>query len=520
VQNHHLSPRTFITAVLFFVTASFSTFSFAFSSHSVARSTWSLFSIPADPGNAGTIQALFGDNLPPDSYGSTGNWVVYGYNANQNTFSELAINDRLAANTSYWIIQDVADSIELDVPDTLIPLEGSVIPGCPTGLTCAAQTLLGDAAVGKWNLTGISKDTGTSFGDTRFQASNTACADGCTPEQASAAGIIGAAYRYNGTGYDVVAASTVLQPWEGVWISVLAGTSTVSWVLPIGTDTPPPPPPPDPDPEPDPVNAELDMIRLLMQGSYGPTVADIESGIEMGGPAAWIDAQMALPVEVHLPIVRQLFPDIKEKGRQRGRYQAFWERSLRAEDQLRQRVAFALSQIFVISDKAGVLTASGNQVANYYDVLLKNSFGNFRQLLEEVTLNTAMGRYLSMLGNDKPNADTGRRADENYAREMMQLFSIGLVGLNIDGSEREGEVTYTQPDVENLARALTGWYWDVDRWRANSGYRPNDLDALERPMVVFPDHHDRLVKQLNKIWQWCSTFCSTIQTWARLSASN
>ncbi len=246
------------------------------------------------------------------------------------------------------------------------------------------------------------------------------------------------------------------------------------------------------DPGPDPVDAEVDMARLLMQGSFGATVAEIDNGLDMGGPAEWIDAQMALPAEVHLPIVRQLYPDPNEVGRQRGRYRAFWERTLRAEDQLRQRVAFALSQIFVISDKSGKLTAKGNQVANYYDVLINNSFGNFRQLMEDVTLNTAMGRYLSMLGNDKPDNETGKRADENYARELMQLFTIGLVGLNLDGSEREGEVTYTQDDVANLARVFTGWYWNENepRWRANTNYRPNDLDALERPMVAFPDHHD------------------------------
>jgi len=253
-----------------------------------------------------------------------------------------------------------------------------------------------------------------------------------------------------------------------------------------------PAPDPEPDPEPDPISAEIDMSRLLMQGTFGPTVADIKNGLELGGPAQWIDAQMAKPAEVHLPMVRRLFPTLDPVGRQRGRYQAFWERSLRAEDQLRQRVAFALSQIFVISDKSGKLSARGNQVANYYDVLINNSFGNFRQLLEDVTLNTAMGRYLSMLGNDKPDNETGKRADENYAREVMQLFTIGLVGLNLDGSERSGEATYTQDDVENLARALTGWYWneDVPRWRANSNYRPNDMDTLERPMVAFPDHHD------------------------------
>jgi len=238
------------------------------------------------------------------------------------------------------------------------------------------------------------------------------------------------------------------------------------------------------------------MARILMQGSFGPTGSDIEDGLAMGGPAQWIDAQMALPAELHLPKVMPLLPTYKnasgetEPDRQRARYRVFWEQTLGADDQLRQRVAFALSQIFVISDKSGKLTRDGHRVADYYDVLVRNAFGNFRQLLEEVTLSSSMGGYLSMLGNDKPDASTGKRADENYAREVMQLFTIGLVGLNLDGSERSGNVTYTQPDVENLARALTGWGFNVGGWRPSSSRPGRESPALLQPMVAFPDHHD------------------------------
>ncbi len=248
----------------------------------------------------------------------------------------------------------------------------------------------------------------------------------------------------------------------------------------------------DPGPEPEPVDAELDMTRLLMQGSFGPTIADIENGLQLGGPAEWIDAQMALPAGLHLPIATRLWPEgTSEPSRQRGRYQAFWQQAIRSDDQLRQRVAFALSQIFVVSDKAAQLQRRGNLVAKYYDILVQHSFGNFRQLLNDVTLSPAMGRYLGMLGNEKPDESIGIRADENYAREVMQLFTIGLVGLNLDGSERAGEVTYTQSDVENAARALTGWYWDTGEpeWKF-ARYRPNEFKILEAPMVAYPQHHD------------------------------
>ena len=102
---------------------------------------------------------------------------------------------------------------------------------------------------------------------------------------------------------------------------------------------------------------------------------------------------------------------------------------LKSNDQLRQRVAFALSEIFVISD-AENFSDQQLALANYYDILIRYSFGNFRTLLTEVTLNPIMGEYLSLKGNQKPIPDENIRPDENYAREIMQLFTIGLVELN------------------------------------------------------------------------------------------
>jgi len=281
-----------------------------------------------------------------------------------------------------------------------------------------------------------------------------------------------------------------MQPWDGFWLEVLSEAQSPVWLLPL-LDAPD-------DPVVDPGGnvspAERDASRLLTQATFGPTDRAIEEVMELGGPAAWIDAQMALPPRFHLPIVKQQFPDMQD--RQAGRYSAFWTRALRSPDQLRQRVAFALSEIMVISERDGSLRANGNMVAAYYDVLLTHAFGNYRDLLEAVTLNPAMGIYLSMLGNDKPDNETGRRADENYARESMQLFSIGLVELNNNGTERSGaEPTFTQDDVENLARAFTGWSWDVPTWKPSprSGWRPN-RNTMERPMKAFAEHHDTDVK--------------------------
>ena len=124
-------------------------------------------------------------------------------------------------------------------------------------------------------------------------------------------------------------------------------------------------------------------------------------------------------------------------------------------DQLRQRVAFALSQIMVVSE-VGALRQMPYGLASYYDLLVENAFGNFRDLLEEVTLHPAMGVYLSMLGNQKPDTERNISPDENYARELMQLFTIGLVELNVDGTLRtdaQGEEipTYDQNIIEGFA---------------------------------------------------------------------
>ena len=469
-----------ITRWLVLLTLLVSSNSYALSTHTLKRGDWSLISIPADPGTSGTVQQLFADDLPASSYGPTGEWLIFAFDATDNAYRTLSLSDRLEAGAGYWIIQNVVDSVELDLPDSLTAPTGTTTPGCPDNNLCTTVPVIGSASAVQWNLLGASVDTPTNVSDTRFDLAGGTCATGCGLADAISAGLVGnPPYRYTGTAYEAITETSILQPWDGFWIPVLAN-ATFSWNVPVGDDNNPASPL---------TPAEQDAARLLMQASFGPTDTDINSVIDLGGPAAWVDAQLALPVERHLPIVKQLFPDTEDD--QEGRYEAFWRRALRANDQLRQRVAFALSQILVISDSRDSIKEHGNLAAAYYDILLNNAFGNYRTLLQQVTLSPAMGLYLSMIGNDKPNAETGLRADENYARELMQLFSIGLVNLNIDGTEQPGSTTYTQSDVENLARVFTGWYWDVEQWRRNSryGWRPNRV-TLERPMIVFPEHHD------------------------------
>lgn len=157
-----------------------------------------------------------------------------------------------------------------------------------------------------------------------------------------------------------------------------------------------------------------------------------------------------------------------------------WRKLISAPDVLRQRVALALSEIFVISMNGLEVNWRGLLTAAYMDVLEQHAFGNYRALLEAVTLSPAMGAYLNLRGNQKEDARTGRLPDENYARECMQLFSIGLVQLNADGSAKLGSdgrplETYAQAQISDLARVFTGWEYD--------GASSTDPAYVRRPMV-------------------------------------
>ena len=142
-----------------------------------------------------------------------------------------------------------------------------------------------------------------------------------------------------------------------------------------------------------------------------------------------------------------------------------WNQLMTAPDAVRKRLALALSEFFVVSLTGLDFAWRSHAMAHYWDTLARHALGNFRELLEDVTLNPAMGHYLNTKGNQKENAATGRVPDENYAREVMQLFTIGLVQLNADGSEKTGAngqrlETYTQSDVTQLARVFTGYDFD------------------------------------------------------------
>lgn len=206
-------------------------------------------------------------------------------------------------------------------------------------------------------------------------------------------------------------------------------------------------------------HSDAEAARFLTQATFGPTLPEI-SRLRAIGYNAWLADQAAQPASHE----RQYMEDQAAAGLdvyQSARQEAWWRHAITGSDQLRLRVAFALSELLVVSDESGDAGGQPIPMAHYYDVLTDNAFGNYRSLLEQVTLSPIMGHYLSMFKNQKPDADANIRSDENYAREVMQLFSIGLVRLNVDGSLQlsggQPVPTYNQETIRGFAHVFTGW---------------------------------------------------------------
>ena len=236
--------------------------------------------------------------------------------------------------------------------------------------------------------------------------------------------------------------------------------------------------------------------RFLSQATYGYNDADIAAVQTAGSYEAWIDAQFALPPS-------NTYTDVYQKRNVSDpnsstyvgdlMFNSWWKTSMTAPDQLRQRVAFALSEILVISE-SGPLDDRAEALSSYYDLLIKHSLGvngdlvnypgNFRALIEAATLQYGMGRYLDMLRNDKPNKSTGLIPNENYAREIMQLFTVGLNRLHPDGSlllNSKGlpVPTYDQDAIVGIAHVFTGWDYGYDgALRTTFGANTNYIRAM------------------------------------------
>jgi len=279
---------------------------------------------------------------------------------------------------------------------------------------------------------------------------------------------------------------------------------------------------------------DQDIARFLTQATYGPTPALIDNlrtrvtnagGNRITAYSQWIDEQFALSpvsleaytraannqaISIYLNHVVPPNPDYEPDYHNRRR--GWWQAALSAPDQLRQRVAFALSEIFVISDNNNVVHNRSYATGAYYDMLAQAANGSYATLLKDVSKHPLMGYYLSHLGNRAkvlgPNGEVLSSPDENYAREIMQLFSIGLVQLHPDGSLKLDSSslplpTYNQDDISEMARVFTGWYYSklnrpirTDTIVDNTSFGNIDLGQRRYeaqwiyPMKMFQDKHD------------------------------
>jgi uncharacterized protein DUF1800 len=221
--------------------------------------------------------------------------------------------------------------------------------------------------------------------------------------------------------------------------------------------------------------ANLSAARFLQQATFGPTPADV-AHVNQVGFNAWLNEQF------NTPETQIVDPGGMGGGALQSQYVS---RLSQAPDQLRQRVAYALSQIIVISMNKNIYP---NEVVPYLQILSRNAFGNYRTLLGEISVSSQMGKYLDLAKSTKPGVGGG--ANENYAREVMQLFSIGLYRLNPDGSQQlDGQghpiPTYNQTTIQQVALALTGWVYPNNAWEDFSG-----------PMVPLETNHDTTQKTL------------------------
>jgi uncharacterized protein (DUF1800 family) len=249
-------------------------------------------------------------------------------------------------------------------------------------------------------------------------------------------------------------------------------------------------------------NVAPDLVRLVEQTTFGPT-PELLAHVQQVGVDAFLGEQMtaALTPYPEMTPMPSAAPVTCTGTCQRDNYtmyplqQHFFTNALFGADQLRQRVAFALGQILVVS---GIDVRLSSWMQPYQQLLYADAFGTFRQLLGDVTLNAAMGSYLNVVNNKKLNPTTGVKPNENYAREVLQLFTIGLVMLNPDGTARlDGQAqpvpSYDQPTVEEFARVFTGWIFAPAFGTGIPNYRD--------PMVVrvvrgVESDHDTGVKHL------------------------
>ncbi len=246
-----------------------------------------------------------------------------------------------------------------------------------------------------------------------------------------------------------------------------------------------------------------DAARFMTQASFGAKSVEEIEATRVEGFAHWLWSQFRTPASSHTAYLdSQLVRTTNNRANDDMSYEAIWQQWLKGPDQLRGRVAFALSQIMVVSNVAPDLRPYA--MSSYMDVLNRNAFGNYRSLLEEVTLHPTMGYYLNMIKSEKDDAAKGIHPNENYAREVLQLFSIGLVELNLDGSAKVGGdgkpiPTFGEAEVKGFAKAFSGWTFASQNPANPKQFQNADENQDSNwttPMRAFPSMHSPEPKKL------------------------
>ncbi len=253
------------------------------------------------------------------------------------------------------------------------------------------------------------------------------------------------------------------------------------------------------------LTADQQATRFLAQATFGPSPDSLAELRQLNYDySGWIDREAAKPVTSAAALVTSALSagqitTLDKAANRRARNQVM----LSAPDQLRQRVAFALSQIMVISDNDTNVANGLEGSSSYYDLLAQNALGNFRNLMMDVTRHPMMGRYLSHYKNRKANAASGTRPDENYAREAMQLFTIGLYSLNANGTYQTAAgrpvEAYTNDDITEFARVYTGFTDDSTNATGSGTGRtdfPSATANYTAPMRMWEPQHDPDAKTL------------------------
>lgn len=245
---------------------------------------------------------------------------------------------------------------------------------------------------------------------------------------------------------------------------------------------------------------DAQAARFLTQATFGPDMEGIAE-LRQIGYGNWLNRQFARPrLDTHWDYAQRMGPpgcDVCDASPTDAPMESFWFQAVLGTDQLRQRVALALSEIFVIS---AVNSNIDDPVAYaaYLDMLSRNAFGNFRNLIEDVTRQPAMGYYLSHIVNMKEDSNPksltyGRTPDENYAREVMQLFTIGLWQIDDYGHRKQDAnhqdiPTYSLDDVMGLARVMTGLSWNGPD-QSNNTWWGKSGKTWNQPMQMYPQYH-------------------------------